>query len=104
MTADELKADLDNQVVFDVRKPGEFEAEHLPNAENTPLDFLNDHMAKIGQAGPLVIHCAGGYRSVIAASILKSRGIHQITDLIGGFKAIKDAGMEVTQFQCPSKS
>lgn len=104
MTADELKADLDNQVVFDVRKPGEFEAEHLPNAENTPLDFLNDHMAQIGQAGPLVIHCAGGYRSVIAASILKSRGIHQITDLIGGFKAIKDAGMEVTQFQCPSKS
>lgn len=104
MTADELKADLDNQVVFDVRKPGEFEAEHLPNAENTPLDFLNDHMAQIGQAGPLVIHCAGGYRSVIAASILKSRGIHQITDLIGGFKAIKEAGMEVIQFQCTSKS
>lgn len=104
MTADELKADLENQVVFDVRKPGEFEAEHLPNAENTPLDFLNDHMAQIGQAGPLVIHCAGGYRSVIAASILKSRGIHQITDLIGGFKAIKEAGMEVTQFQCPTNS
>jgi glyoxylase-like metal-dependent hydrolase (beta-lactamase superfamily II)/rhodanese-related sulfurtransferase len=104
MTADELKADLNNQVVFDVRKPGEFEAEHLPNAENTPLDFLNDHLAQIGQAGPLVIHCAGGYRSVIAASILKSRGIHQITDLIGGFKAIKEAGMEVIQFQCTSKS
>jgi glyoxylase-like metal-dependent hydrolase (beta-lactamase superfamily II)/rhodanese-related sulfurtransferase len=104
MTADELKADLNNQVVFDVREPGEFEAEHLPNAENTPLDFLNDHLAQIGQAGPLVIHCAGGYRSVIAASILKSRGIHQITDLIGGFKAIKEAGMEVIQFQCTSKS
>lgn len=104
MTADELKADLENHVVYDVRKPGEFEAEHLPKAENTPLDFLNDHMGQIGQAGPLVIHCAGGYRSVIAASILKSRGIHQITDLIGGFKAIKEAGMEVTQFQCPTNS
>ena len=90
--------------MFDVRKPGEFEAEHLPDAHSAPLDFLNDHMAEISQAeGPLVLHCAGGYRSVIAASILKSRGIHQLIDLIGGFKAIKDAGIEVTNFQCPSQ-
>lgn len=103
MTADELKAQPELSV-FDVRKPGEFEAEHLPDAHSTPLDFLNDHMAEISQAeGSLVLHCAGGYRSVIAASILKSRGIHQLIDLIGGFKAIKDAGMEVTNFQCPSQ-
>lgn len=103
MTAEELKAQTE-LTVFDVRKPGEFEAEHLPDAHSAPLDFLNDHMAEISQAeGPLVLHCAGGYRSVIAASILKSRGIHQLIDLIGGFKAIKDAGMEVTNFQCPSQ-
>ena len=89
--------------IFDVRKESEFEAERLEEAANTPLDFLNDHMAEYSGSGPMIVHCAGGYRSMIAISILKSRGIHQLIDLEGGFKAIKEAGIETTSFQCPSQ-
>lgn len=92
----------DNNPVFDVRKPGEFENEHLPMGQSTPLDYLNDHLAEFPSEGTFYIHCAGGYRSVIAASILKSRGIHNLVDVAGGFGAIKKAGMPVTDKACPS--
>lgn len=88
--------------IFDVRKPGEFEAEHLPNATSTPLDFINDHLNDFPSDKSFYVHCAGGYRSVIAASILKSRGIHNLIDVAGGFGAIKKAGMQTTNFVCPS--
>ncbi|MFN5417150.1 MAG: MBL fold metallo-hydrolase [Flavobacteriia bacterium] len=89
--------------VFDVRKPSEYDAEHLEVAYSTPLDFLNDHLAKFPKEKPFFLHCAGGYRSVIAASILKSRGYHQMIDVAGGFAAIKKSGMETTDFVCQSK-
>ena len=88
--------------VFDVRKESEYLSEHVKDAENTPLDFLNDHMAEFPKEDTFYVHCAGGYRSVIAASILKSRGIHNLIDIAGGFGALKEAGVPVTDFVCPT--
>lgn len=88
--------------VFDVRKESEYLSERIPNALNTPLDFLNDHLAKFPEKNPFYLHCAGGYRSVIAASILKKRGIHNLVDVKGGFKAIKETGIELTDYICPT--
>jgi glyoxylase-like metal-dependent hydrolase (beta-lactamase superfamily II)/rhodanese-related sulfurtransferase len=99
-----LKAALvDNVPVFDVRKASEYASEHIPAAENTPLSFLNQHLATFPAKENFYIHCAGGYRSVIAASILKNRGIHNIIDVAGGFKAIKEAEIPVSGYVCPSK-
>jgi glyoxylase-like metal-dependent hydrolase (beta-lactamase superfamily II)/rhodanese-related sulfurtransferase len=104
VSADIAKKSLeDNEVpIFDVRKESEYKSEHLLNAENTPLDFLNNHMAEFPKEGTFYVHCAGGYRSVIAASILKSRGIHNFIDLAGGFGALKKEGATVTDFVCPT--
>ncbi|MCK8520960.1 MBL fold metallo-hydrolase [Aquimarina sp. D1M17] len=88
--------------IFDVRKEGEFTAEHLDKAHNTPLDYLNDYLGKFPEDKTFYVHCAGGYRSVIAASILKSRGIHNLIDIAGGFKDIKGVGMETTDYICPT--
>lgn len=105
VTASELetavKADA-NTPVFDVRKPGEFEAEHLEVAESTPLDYINKHLSEFPNKEEFYIHCAGGYRSMIAASILKSRGIHNLIDVQGGYKAIKETELKTTNFVCPS--
>ena len=89
-------------VVFDVRKEGEFISEHIENAHHTPLDYLNDYLSEFPDNKTFYVHCAGGYRSVIAASILKSRGIHNLVDIAGGYKAIKEAHLPVTNYVCPS--
>ena len=104
VSAEAMKAGVaeNNTPVFDVRKPGEFTAEHVEEAKTTPLDFLNDHLAEFPKEEKFYVHCAGGYRSVIVASILKSRGIHKLIDVKGGFKAIKEAGMPTTNYVCPS--
>lgn len=91
-----------NLSVLDVRKPGEFEAEHVKEAFNLPLDYLNDTMNEIADDKQYHIHCAGGYRSVIAASILKSRGYHNLIDIGGGFKAIKETDIPITNYVCPT--
>jgi glyoxylase-like metal-dependent hydrolase (beta-lactamase superfamily II)/rhodanese-related sulfurtransferase len=91
-----------NALVFDVRKPGEFESEHVKIAESTPLDFLNDHISEFPKKGDFYVHCAGGYRSVIAASILKARGFHNIINVAGGYAAIKNTTIERTAAVCPS--
>ena len=97
VAADTLKSRLrDNVPVFDVRNDGEYAAAHLPRAAHTPLGEINQHLDSYPDDKPFYVHCAGGYRSVIAASILKSRGIHNVIDVAGGFKAIKDAGIEIT--------
>jgi len=82
--------------VFDVRKESEYQSEHIEKAKNTPLDFLNNYLTDFPTEDVLYVHCAGGYRSMIASSILKSRGIHNIIDIAGGFKAIKKVGISVT--------
>lgn len=88
--------------VFDVRKPGEYQASHLEEAIHTPLDFLNDSIDKFPLEEPYYIHCAGGYRSLIATSILKARGHHNMIDVAGGFGAIKNTDLKTTDFVCPS--
>ncbi len=88
--------------IFDVRKETEFSASHIEEAVLTPLDFLNDHLAQFPNKEAFYLHCAGGYRSMIAASILKSRGIHNLIDVAGGFAAIKKVGIPVTDFACPT--
>lgn len=80
--------------VVDVRKPNEYENGHIAGAENIPLDFINEHMAGFPKDDTFYIHCAGGYRSVIASSILKSRGMHNMIDVAGGYKDIKQTGIK----------
>ncbi|ADF52124.1 MULTISPECIES: MBL fold metallo-hydrolase [Flavobacteriaceae] len=99
----QIEDDSNNDVpVFDVRKSGEFQSEHVVNANHTSLSEINDHLAGYPDNETFYVHCAGGYRSMIAASILKSRGIHNLIDVQGGFKAIKEAGVETTDYVCPS--
>ncbi|RAR73927.1 MBL fold metallo-hydrolase [Flavobacterium aciduliphilum] len=104
ITAQELESKLSQEtlLLFDVRKPGEYAAEHIEDVPSTPLDFLNDHLSEFPKAENFYIHCAGGYRSVIAASILKSRGFHNVIDVKGGFAAIKKTGIKTTTYVCPS--
>ncbi|WP_282085412.1 MBL fold metallo-hydrolase [Aquimarina algiphila] len=104
ISASEFKNRMENQElpVFDVRKESEFVAEHIDNAHNSPLDFINDYLAHFPENQPFYVHCAGGYRSIIAASIIKSRGIHNLIDVAGGFKDIKEVGIKTTEYVCPS--
>ena len=92
----------DGAQVFDVRKESEYLSEHLVDAENTPLDYLNKYLSTFPREEVFYLHCASGYRSMVAASILKSRGIHNLVDITGGFEAIKEAGLPVTDYVCPS--
>jgi hydroxyacylglutathione hydrolase len=89
--------------VVDVRKPGEYEAEHVDGAVNVPLDFLNENIDEIPSSGDVYVHCAGGYRSMIALSILKARGWKNLIDVKGGFKAIESTNIPRTDFVCSSK-
>lgn len=87
----------EDALVFDVRKPGEYTSEHVENVPSTPLDFLNDHIAEFPTDKDFYVYCAGGYRSVIASSILKARGFHKVIDVAGGYGAIKKTGIKRTQ-------
>jgi hydroxyacylglutathione hydrolase len=92
---EELAMDIpfDNKLqVIDVRKPSEFEIGHIKGAENIPLSELNDplHMAQIDDEANLYVHCAGGYRSVIACSLMKREGFHNLRNVLGGFGKMKD--------------
>lgn len=103
ITAEAFKTALnEDSLVFDVRKINEFESEHVPQAHLTSLDYINEHLAEFPKDRPFFMHCAGGYRSVIAASILKSRGYHGMINVEGGFNAIKKVGVKTTDFVCPS--
>jgi len=81
---------------FDVRKETEYQSEHVVDAKNTPLDFLNDYKTEFPEVNNFYMYCAGGYRSVIAISILKSREIHNTVNIQGGFPFIKKAGIRIT--------
>jgi hydroxyacylglutathione hydrolase len=92
-----------NLAAFDVRKKSEYDSEHVIGVENLPLDFLNENMAQINPDKTYYIHCAGGYRSMIAVSILKARGFDNLIDVAGGFAAIKALGkLPLTEYVCPS--
>ena len=103
--ANVLEQQIDKDAfVFDVRRPGEYEAEHIENVPSTPLDFLNDHISEFPTNKDFYVHCAGGYRSVIAASILKARGYSKVIDVAGGYGAIKKTNIKRTQVTACSNS
>jgi rhodanese-related sulfurtransferase len=89
--------------ILDVRKKSEYLSEHIADAENAPLDFINDSMAQIDKNKTYYVHCAGGYRSMIFNSILRARGFDNLVDVKSGFKAIKESGkFNVSDYVCPS--
>jgi hydroxyacylglutathione hydrolase len=90
-------------LIVDVRKDGEYSAEHVKDAEHKTLDQINSWFAEIDANKPFYLHCAGGYRSMIAASILKMRGIHNFKEVDGGFSAISKTDLPKTNFVCQSK-
>ena len=92
----------ESALVFDVRKPGEFASEHIKIAESTPLDFLNNHISEFPKKKKFYVHCAGGYRSVIAASILKARGFHNVIDVSGGYAAVRKTTIQRAAAVCSS--
>ncbi len=96
------RAKADSLHILDVRKDGEYQSTHLEDATHFPLDLINDNMDAINKDDTYYVHCAGGYRSVIAASILKARGYNNLIDIAGGFGAIKKTDLKTTDFVCPS--
>ncbi|MGV3638464.1 MAG: MBL fold metallo-hydrolase [Flavobacteriales bacterium] len=103
ISADEFKdRNADQALVFDVRKKSEFDSEHVEGAINAPLNRINDHLAGFPKDKPFILHCAGGYRSMIAASILKARGWGNFVDVESGINGIKKTGVKVTEYVCPT--
>ena len=89
--------------ILDVRKNSEYLSEHVLDAENAPLDYINDSMIKVDKNKTYYVHCAGGYRSMIFSSILRARGYDNLIDVSGGFKAIKESEkFKVTDYVCPT--
>jgi hydroxyacylglutathione hydrolase len=99
--AKEIKIGEDK--VIDIRKETEYAAEHVDEAYNKPLAFINDWIKDINPGEHFYIHCAGGYRSMIAASILQARGYRNFTEVEGGFKAISNTAVPRTDYVCQSK-
>ena len=89
-------------IVIDVRKQSEFESEHVVGAMNIPLNQINQKFTEFPSDRAFILHCAGGYRSMIAASILKSRGIEQFVDVIGGMTDILKTNIPKTEYICPT--
>ncbi|MEY3738650.1 MAG: hypothetical protein RL544_1428 [Bacteroidota bacterium] len=89
--------------ILDIRKKSEYDSEHIIGAVNAPLDFINDSMSLIDPDKTYHVHCAGGYRSMIFVSILRARGYHNLIDVQGGFKAIKETNAyPITDYVCPT--
>ena len=104
VSAQELETKIhEKAIVFDVRKPGEYIAEHILDVPSTPLDFLNNHLAEFPKEENFYLHCAGGYRSMMAASILQARGYRNFSEIEGGFNAIAKTNVSKTDFVCQSK-
>ena len=92
----------ENAIVVDARKPSEFKAEHVESAVNIPLDYVNEQIAEVPKEDTFFLHCAGGYRSVIMASILKARGYHNMINVEKGMAGIRTTDVPLTAFVCPS--
>lgn len=104
ITATAFEAAWNNEaLVLDIRRDGEYAAEHLEEAYSRPLSNINDWITGIDKNEHFFLHCAGGYRSMIAASILKARGYENFTEIAGGFGAISKTSLPKTDFVCQSK-
>lgn len=95
--------DVNQDTVIDIRREAEYAAEHIENAYSKPLAYINNWVKDINPAQHFYIHCAGGYRSMIAASILQARGYRNFSEVEGGFKAIAETTIPRTDFVCQSK-
>lgn len=102
ISAEEAAKVQDSINIVDVRKQGEYDAEHLSKAIHYPLDFMNDSLNKLDKNLEYHLHCAGGYRSVIAISLLMRNGYTRLVDLAGGFGALKNTNIPTSNFVCPS--
>lgn len=103
ISAEEFERRLaDEPLVLDVRRPSEFASQRVPGAVNVPLSRINEHLDEIPRDRPFILHCAGGYRSMIAASILKARGWDALVDVEGGFDAIRRTAAPRTEYVCPT--
>lgn len=91
--------DIEKDQIIDVRKESEFGAEHVKNAINKPLAYINEWINDIDRAY-FFLHCAGGYRSMTAASILQARGYRNFTEVAGGFGEISKTGIPKVDFAC----
>lgn len=89
--------------IIDVRKESEYAAEHVEGAHSKPLAYINDWIKDINPKEHFYLHCAGGYRSMIAASILQARGYRNFTEVEGGFNAIAKTDVDKTDYVCQSK-
>jgi glyoxylase-like metal-dependent hydrolase (beta-lactamase superfamily II)/rhodanese-related sulfurtransferase len=97
-------ANADSHIqILDVRNVGEFLSEHLQNAQNYPLGDLTKSLDSLDSNSTYYIHCAGGYRSMVAASLMRANGFKNLIDIAGGYKAIKETNLEKTDYICPSK-
>jgi len=92
-----------SSILIDVRKENEYKSQHVVNAHNYQLSSINNYLPKFEEKNDYYIHCQSGYRSMIACSILKSRGIHNITNVIGGFKNLGLTTLNLSNKICPSK-
>ena len=102
ISAEEFSKKINSKsIVVDARKPSEYDAEHVKDALNIPLDTVNENFQSVPKGEDFFLHCAGGYRSVIMASILKSRGIHNLINIEKGMSGIKETNVSCTQFECP---
>ena len=102
ITPEEFANVYENAVVIDARRPGEFAAEHVDKAVSIPLDYLNEHLAEVPKDKSFYVHCAGGYRSVIWASIMKSRGYHNLINVEKGMAGIRNTSVVLTDYVCPT--
>lgn len=100
--AESLEKVFDTISLVDVRKPGEWDAEHVDGATHYALDFMQDDLTKLDKNKAYHVHCAGGYRSVIAISLLIRNGYTNLIDVAGGFGAIKKTKLPITDFVCSS--
>jgi hydroxyacylglutathione hydrolase len=99
----EKEVKIGESTIIDVRKEGEYEAEHIEDAYSKPLAYINDWVKDINPNEHFFLHCAGGYRSMIAASILQARGYRNFSEIDGGFNAIAKTNLPRTDFMCQSK-
>ena len=102
ISPEEFATKYENAIIVDARRPTEYQSEHVEKAINIPLDYINEQIAEVPKEDKFFLHCAGGYRSVIMSSILKSRGYHNMINVEKGIAGIRNTSVPMTAFVCPS--
>ena len=102
ITAQQMKLEMKNGLtVLDVRKPSEWSSSHLKDAEFVPLAGMPDNLRSYDQAKPYLVHCGGGYRSMMAISLMRKQGFKNLLNIYGGFGAMQQAGLEFVSEEIP---